>query len=85
MVQISNIWATTLEDRIVHSYFIDGILNKQKYLQLLDVTLSPTITQLLQDDDNLVEGRHLTFQHDSVPSHFLASLRHFLYDILTGK
>lgn len=79
-----NVCAGILGDHIVGPYFIDGNLNGQKYLDLLDTTVNFRITELLENDDGLLEGQ-LTFQQDGAPPHFVAPVRQFLDDNFTGR
>lgn len=50
-------------DHIVRSYFIPGSLIRQLDLQVLKNEVDTMITQVLDDDENLLEGS-LYFQQD---------------------
>lgn len=67
-----NVWAGILGDHIVGPFFIDGNLNGATYLELLDTTVDPTITELLENDENLFENQ-LIFQQDGGTSTLFTS------------
>lgn len=72
-----NVWAGILGDHIVGPFFIPDNLNGERYLDLLENNIDPMITQILEEDDNLLEGE-LFFQQDGAPPHFAIAVRQFL-------
>lgn len=60
-------------DHIVGLLFSDVPLNGANYLESLDNTIEPNITEIVENDDD-----QSMFQHDSPPAHYAASVREFL-------
>lgn len=79
-----NVWAGILGDHIVGPFFIDGNLNGATYLELLDTTVDPTITELLENDENLFENQ-LIFQQDGAPPHYSLPVREYLNNRFPGR
>lgn len=79
-----NVWAGILGDHIVGPFFIDGNLNGNIYLELLETTVDPHITELLENDENLLENE-LVFQQDGAPPHYVVPVREFLNNRFPGR
>lgn len=79
-----NVWAGIVGDHIVGPYFIDGNLTSATYLELLDTTIDPRITELLENDENLLENE-LVFQQDGAPPHYALPVREYLNDRFPGR
>jgi hypothetical protein len=78
-----NVWAGILGDHLVGPFFIQGNLDGNTYLELLESTIDPRITEILESDDNLLENE-ITFQQDGAPPHYAAAVRQFLDDHFPG-
>lgn len=68
-----NVWAGILDNHLVGPFFIDGSLNAQKYLTLLQEQVLPAIQNLPGVDQNDV-----WFQQDGCPAHNAVRVREFL-------
>lgn len=55
-----NVWA---------GIFIPDNLNSESYLELLERVIDRRFTQILEEEDNLLEGQ-LVFQQDGAPPYF---------------
>lgn len=59
-----NVWAGILGDTIIGPHFIEGNLNGQKYLELLQNQVIPAVQGL----EN-IDMAHIWYQHDGCPAH----------------
>lgn len=57
-----NVWVGILGNQIVGPYFIDGCLNQNKYLDLLQLEVGPKLVALRANEQ-------IIFQHDGAPAH----------------
>lgn len=75
-----NVWAGILCNKIVGPFFIDGNLNAQKYLDLLNNSIIPAIR-------NIVQGAfdNVWFQQDGAQPHYALIVRDFLNNIFPEK
>ena len=46
-----NVWAGIMGNRIIEPFFIDGTLNGQRYLDLLENLIVPAIVTVIEDGD----------------------------------
>lgn len=73
-----NVWAGILGYNIIGPFFIDGNLNAQKYLDLLQTEVGPALEAIdLQDP--------ILFQQDGAPAHYGLEVRHHLDDTFPGS
>lgn len=79
-----NVWAGILGNHFVGPFFIEGNLNGNTYLQLLENAIDPMITDTLENDNNLIENQ-LTFQQDGAPPHYAVYVRQFLDEHFPGR
>lgn len=79
-----NVWAGIFGDHIVGPLFIDGNLNGATYLELLENNIDPMITEILENDNNLLENE-ITFQQDGAPPHYTVQVRQFLNERFPGR
>lgn len=67
-----NVWAGILGDHIIGPFFINGNLNGQKYLDLIQNDIIPCIQNLN------IDTRTIYFQHDGCAAHNDRRVRNFL-------
>ncbi|KAJ8912421.1 hypothetical protein NQ315_006087 [Exocentrus adspersus] len=73
-----NVWCGILDDTIIGPFIIDGNLNSQKYLQLLETQLEDALDHLPLRYVRNLEG----FQQDSAGPHNAAlAMRFYIYEI----
>ncbi len=72
----SMVWAGILGRRIIGPFFIDGNLNGQKYLDLLQNDVVPAIQDAAYDQN--IDFDSVYFQQDGAPPHFAIIVRDFL-------
>lgn len=75
-----NVWAGIVGHHVVGPFFIDGTLNTQKYLELLDDQVLPAIRALPGMNLNRV-----WFQQDGCPVHNAREVREFLGNTFPGR
>lgn len=68
-----NVWAGLLGDHIIGPFFIDGTLNSEKYLQLLQNQVLPYIQEIPNININ-----RIYFQQDGCPAHNSLAAKNFL-------
>lgn len=66
-----NVWVGILGNNLLGPFFIDGCLNSDKYLDLLQLEVGPQL-------DNIRENGQIIFQHDGAPPHSSAAVTEFL-------
>lgn len=74
-----NVWAGILGNSIVGPFFIDGNLNGQKYLEMLEQNIVPAINGIAQDLYDPI------FQQDGAPPHYHLTVRNFLNERFPGR
>lgn len=80
-----NVWAGILGDTIIGPVFIDGNLNGDIYLDLLENIIDPLIVDALEnqrdEEGNLILSEELLyFQQDGAPPHYRITVRQWLND-----
>lgn len=78
-----NVWCGIFGDHIIGPFFIDGTLDGDKYLQLLEEAIDPRITEIVETDvtllgDPVYDENKITFQHDGCPAHFSHQVTQYL-------
>jgi len=78
-----NVWAGILGDEVIGPIFIEGHLNGETYLDLLQTHIAPLIDEAVQTQENEVGELNLDanltyFQHDGAPSHYALAVREWL-------
>lgn len=68
-----NVWLGILGHHIIGPFYIDGNLNGEKYLELLQHRIYPEIHRIMGNRIGDV-----WFQHDGCPSHYTRDVIHFL-------
>lgn len=71
-----NVWAGIFRDRLVGPFFINGILDGPRYLQLLQEEIVPAIREIVGDD--FVET---WYQQDGAPANFRQIVRNYLNQV----
>lgn len=81
-----NVWAGIVRNHIVGPFFIDGNLNGNKYLELLQNNIVPTLTNLYPDPANpQVPANVIWFQQDGAPPHYQINVRQYLNQIFPNR
>ncbi|KAJ8943067.1 hypothetical protein NQ318_015322 [Aromia moschata] len=66
-----NVWAGIIGDHIIGPYFIDGNMNGETYLALLQNNVVPTMADLYPAEGNpQLPGNAIRFQQDGAPAHY---------------
>lgn len=74
-----NVWCGIFGGHIIGPFFIQGNLNGQRYLDLLNTQIIPALAVLQPD------LRHqVWFQHDGCPAHSTEEVRRLLTDTFAG-
>lgn len=68
-----NVWLGILGQHIIGPFYIDGNLNGDKYLQMLQEQICPGIQRVMGD-----RIENVWFQHDGCPSHCTRAVTNFL-------
>lgn len=66
-----NVWAGILGHNIIGPFFIEGNLNSEKYCNLLENEVCPTIARL-------VNLENVWYQHDGCPAHYTRNVMNIL-------
>lgn len=66
-----NVWAGIIDTHIIGPFFIEGTLNCERYLRLLQENILPAL-------NNLDLQGPLWFQHDGAPAHYSREVRELL-------
>lgn len=74
-----NVWAGILGDNIVGPFFIDGNLNAERYLQLLQQNVIPAVR------NRNVNFDEIWFQQDGCPAHNARQVREYLNTIFPER
>ncbi|VEN42073.1 unnamed protein product, partial [Callosobruchus maculatus] len=81
-----NVWAGIVGNHIVGPFFIDGNLNGDKYLELLQNYVVPTLANLHPDPANpQVPANTIWFQQDGAPPHYQMNVRQYLNQIFPNR
>lgn len=81
-----NVWAGIIGDHIIGPFFIDGNLNGDNYLALLQNNVVPTLTNLYPDPANpQVPTNMIWFQQDGAPPHYQINVRQYLNRIFPNR
>lgn len=67
-----NVWAGLISGHVIGPFFIDGNLNSELYLELLQNRVIPALNNLNFDLNKV------WFQHDGAPAHYSRQVREFL-------
>lgn len=79
----SNVWAGILGGRIIGPFFIDGNLNGEKYLNLLQDSIVPAMVDAAEDQN--IDFDEVYFQQDGAPAHYARAVRDFLDETFPGR
>lgn len=74
-----NVWAGILGDNIIGPFFIDGNLNANKYLEMLQTQIIPAVRNVRLNLDNV------WFQQDGCPAHNARIVRAYLEEIFPNR
>lgn len=61
------VWASSYGDRGIGT-FLPGTLNEEMYLDVLENTVDPMLTDIIENDERFLE-ECLRFQHDDADPH----------------
>lgn len=74
-----NVWAGIIENKIVGPFFIEGPLNSDKYLDLLEHNIIPALVALYPNNNNpQIPNNSLWYQQDGAPPHYSRVVRDYL-------
>lgn len=81
-----NVWCGVFGNHIVGPFFIDGNLDGDMYLRLLQESINPELTNIIANDNNLqyVEDE-VIFQQDGAPPHYAMAVRNYLNEVYPGR
>lgn len=79
-----NVWAGILGNNIVGPLFIDGNLNGDKYLDMLENNIDPAITDTIENNEGFNENI-VIFQQDGAPPHHALPVRQFLNRVFPNR
>ena len=79
-----NVWAGILGNHVIGPFFLEGNLNGEAYLDLLENQILPYIHDVVDHDPDLLHDE-LIFQQDGAPPHFVPPVRQFLNDQFPGR
>src|SRR6202042_2167310 len=85
-----NVWAGILGNKVIGPLFINGNLNGGIYLDMLENTINPLITETIEnqieDDGNpILDEAEIYFQQDGAPPHYVLPVRQWLDDEFPDK
>lgn len=84
--QTINVWAGIVGNTIVGPFFIDGSLNGDKYLDLLQHQIIPALAALYPHHQNpQLPANSLWFQQDGAPPHYARHVREYLNNIFPNR
>lgn len=72
-----NVWAGIFGNSIVGPFFLPGNLTGDMYLDLLENTIDPALTDIIENNPGYVEA-DLIFQQDGAPPHYSQNVRNYL-------
>lgn len=79
-----NVWCGIIKRHIVGPFFIDGSLNGDKYLALLNNDILPFLARLYPGNNGNIH-ESIWFQQDGAPPHYARNVRELLNDIFPGR
>lgn len=74
-VQKLNLWAGIIGNQIIGPFVLNGNLNAEMYLELLQNQVGPELTEVMED-----AGTEIIFQQDGAPAHYGIAVRRYLND-----
>lgn len=85
-----NVWAAMYGDTVIGPIFIDGNLDGETYLSLLENTIDPLIVEQLENQRDAAGNPALSedllrFQQDGAPPHYYAPVRQWLDQHYTDR
>lgn len=85
-----NVWAGVLGDQVIGPVFIEGNLNGENYLNMLEDTINPLITEAVEnqldaDGNRFIDEEQLYFQQDGAPPHYVLPVREWLNDVFPNR
>lgn len=81
-----NVWAGIVGNHIIGPFFIEGNLNGDRYLALLQNDVIPTLANLYPDPGNpQVPMNTIWFQQDGAPPHYQRNVRQYLDAIFPNR
>lgn len=81
-----NVWAGIVGTAIVGPFFIEGTLNSEKYLDLLQNYIIPSVSALYPNDENPnIPADSIWFQQDGAPPHYSRTVREYLHNIFPNR
>lgn len=75
-----NVWAGIVGRHVVGPFFVEGNLNSEVYLALLQNQIIPEIQRVSGDN-----FENIWLQHDGAPPHYGVHVRHFLDNVFPHK
>ncbi|MVN24218.1 hypothetical protein GO639_03455, partial [Staphylococcus aureus] len=79
-----NVWAGILGNHIVGPLFIDQNLTGELYLNMLETTVDPLITEIVEANPNEFD-MDIVFQQDGAPPHYSRQVRNYLDTTFPGR
>lgn len=79
-----NVWAGIFGNSIVGPFFLPGTLTGDMYLDLLENTIDPALTDIIENNPGYVEAE-LIFQQDGAPPHYSQNVRNYLNTNFPGR
>lgn len=78
-----NVWAGIFGSKLIGPFFLDGTLNGERYLELLQETIDPFLTNIVETEVQLsgelvYDEEKITYQHDGCPAHFSRNVTTYL-------
>lgn len=74
-----NVWVGMFGNNIIGPFFINGTLNAQKYLNMLQDQICPAIRAVAEDFGSVI------YQHDGAPAHNAMPIRNFLNEMFPDR
>lgn len=74
-----NVWAGIIGNNVIGPFFIDGNLNGQRYLELLQNQIIPSLQQLP------VDFQQIFYQQDGCPAHNTVAVQAYLNDTFPNR
>lgn len=78
-----NVWGGILGSRNIGPFFIEGNLNGEKCLNLLQDSIVPAMVDAAEDQN--IDFDDVYFQQDGAPAHFARDVRDFLDDTFPDR
>ncbi|KAJ8943651.1 hypothetical protein NQ318_005653, partial [Aromia moschata] len=81
-----NVWAGIIGENTIGSFFIDGNLNGETYLALLQNNVVPTMANLYPAEGNpQLPGNAIWFQQNGALAHNEVNVRQYLHTIFPNR